>query len=60
MQGGKKGLIVNSRDLCAAVSRASVSLEAHNGAGLSLRPQMRPQCAKGASAAGRGGQRRAR
>jgi hypothetical protein len=38
MQGGKKGLIVNSRNLCAAPSRASVKLGAHNGRQHNLRP----------------------
>jgi hypothetical protein len=30
MQGGRKGLIVNSRDLCAKRSKASVEMTAHN------------------------------
>ncbi|HWM63043.1 MAG TPA: hypothetical protein VNP96_03540 [Solirubrobacterales bacterium] len=31
MQGGKKGLIVNSRDLCAGPSRANLDFSAQNG-----------------------------
>ena len=31
MQGGKKGLIVNSRDLCKGTDRATVKLRGHNG-----------------------------
>lgn len=31
MQGGKKGLIVNSRNLCVRKSRAALELGAHNG-----------------------------
>jgi hypothetical protein len=44
MQGGKKGLIVNSRDLCAAKSRASVQLAAHSGKRHNVKPLMRAQC----------------
>jgi hypothetical protein len=31
MQGAKKGLIVNSTDLCAAKHRAAAQLSGHNG-----------------------------
>lgn len=41
MQGGKKGLIVNSRDLCAGRARAGVRLTAHNGKQRRLRPLVR-------------------
>jgi hypothetical protein len=44
MQGGKKGLIVNSRNLCAAPSKADVSLDGHNGASEEIHPVMRAQC----------------
>ena len=44
MQGGKKGLIVNSQALCASPSRATVKLTAHNAKGAKLRPAMRAQC----------------
>ncbi|HKB52004.1 MAG TPA: DUF6444 domain-containing protein [Solirubrobacterales bacterium] len=50
MQGAKKGLIVNSRNLCAASSNANVELDAHNG-GSSACARW---CRRGA-AAGRGG-----
>ena len=46
MQGGKKGLIVNSTDLCAAKRRANVRLDAHNGKGRTIRPLMRTRCRK--------------
>lgn len=46
MQEGKKGLIVNSTDLCAKKNRAVVRLEAHNGKRADLRPLMRAQCGK--------------
>jgi hypothetical protein len=44
MQGGKKGLIVNSTSLCAAKHRANASMDAHNGRGLQSRPLMRASC----------------
>ena len=31
MQGAKKGLIVNSRDLCGATNKAKVQFEGQNG-----------------------------
>jgi hypothetical protein len=47
MQGGKKGLIVNSRNLCRGKSRANVRLDAHNGKRRVLRPVLRAQCKRG-------------
>jgi hypothetical protein len=44
MQGARKGLVVNSRDLCAAPSRASAGLTAHNAKRRTLRPKMRAKC----------------
>jgi len=44
MQGAKKGLIVNSRNLCGAVSKASVELAGHNGKEFSAKPVMRADC----------------
>ncbi len=44
MQGGKKGLIINSRNLCARKSRANVQSEGHNGKSSTANPEMRPQC----------------
>jgi hypothetical protein len=46
MKGGKKGLIVNSRNLCAARNKASVAFTGHNGRVANLRPEMVPQCRK--------------
>jgi hypothetical protein len=40
MQGGNKGLIVNSTNLCAGKHRAEVDLSAHNGKRRNLRPEM--------------------
>jgi len=44
MQGGRKGLIVNSRNLCKAPARARVQIAAHNGRRRTLRPKMRTSC----------------
>ena len=44
MQGGKKGLIVNSRSLCAKPSRANIQLTGHNGKAAKARPVMRADC----------------
>jgi hypothetical protein len=45
LQGGQKGLIVNSRDLCEGrTSRASVRILGHNGKLANLRPRLQPQC----------------
>jgi len=44
MQGGSKGLIVNSRNLCGGTQRANVSFGAQNGAVRDLRPVVRNDC----------------
>jgi hypothetical protein len=44
MQGGKKGLIVNSRNLCAGKNRAQVRLVGHNGKLHRARPLVKVQC----------------
>ncbi len=47
MQGARKGLIVNSRNLCAAPGRAKARLGAQNGRVQSTRPAVRASgCAK--------------
>jgi len=46
MQGGKKGLIVNSRNLCAAKSKANAAFAGHNGKRLKAKPVVRAECAK--------------
>jgi hypothetical protein len=38
MQGGRKGLIVNSRNLCTSTNSAAVKLQAHNGRRRGLTP----------------------
>jgi len=44
MQGAKKGLIVNSRNLCGAVSKANVDFVGQNGKEASATPVMRADC----------------
>jgi len=45
LQGGKKGVVVNSRNLCEGrISKASVRFGAQNGKVASLRPKVAPQC----------------
>lgn len=44
MQGGKKGLLVNSRNLCLKPSRADVKFTAQNGKRIRMRPVMRNGC----------------
>ncbi|HWA55292.1 MAG TPA: hypothetical protein VG816_14070 [Solirubrobacterales bacterium] len=53
MQGGQKGLFVNSRDLCSHTFRADAQFTAQNNAAADLRPAMGIRCAKGK----RGGRR---
>lgn len=42
--GGRKGLLINSRNLCQRTYRATAKLAAHNGERLTLRPKMRNSC----------------
>ncbi len=44
MQGAKKGLIVNSRNLCGKLNRANVRFSGQNGKQASARPVMQPGC----------------
>ncbi len=56
MQGGKKGLIVNSRDLCVHPARAVANLTAQNGEVYNQRPLVKATCrgaGKGSKPAGR-------
>jgi len=46
-EGAKKGLIVNSRDLCAGPARANVALKAQNGKRRNLHPLVRAAGCKG-------------
>jgi hypothetical protein len=42
--GGKRGLVVNSRDICAHTYRAVVGFEGHNGATVLRRPKVKARC----------------
>jgi len=44
MRGGERGLLVNSRNLCLGVHRATVKAKAHNGRIHNFRPVLRDQC----------------
>jgi hypothetical protein len=46
MQGGKKGLIVNSRDICKTPQRATVLMEAQNGKTHDFKPVIKNSCKK--------------
>jgi hypothetical protein len=46
MQGGKKGLLVNSRDICKTVNRATVKFTGQNGKTTNLRPKLQSACKK--------------
>jgi hypothetical protein len=44
LQGGKKGLVVNSRSLCAAPSRADALFTGQNGVPYHFHPLLQPKC----------------
>jgi hypothetical protein len=47
LQGGKKGLLQNSRNICSQVYRATVEYTAHNGKTLTQRPPLKnSKCGK--------------
>ncbi len=47
MQGGKKGLLINSRNICISPARATVKLNGQNGKVHDFRPEIRADCRKG-------------
>ena len=46
MQGGKKGLLVNSRDICVSSGKATAKFIAQNGLRTTLRPKLQTACKK--------------
>ncbi|HET9162813.1 MAG TPA: hypothetical protein VFN89_05115, partial [Solirubrobacterales bacterium] len=46
MQGAKKGLIINSKNLCGSNNRANVLATGHNGKQFHTHPVMKAQCGK--------------
>src|SRR6476620_7551837 len=53
MQGGNKGLIVNSTNICKGKHRAKVNLKGQNGRGYEFQPVVKAQC--GGKKKGKGG-----
>ncbi len=47
MQGGKKGLLVNSTNLCKGTHRAKADFTGHNGKVKNFRPALQAKCPKG-------------
>ncbi len=62
LQGNKKGLLENSRDICATTNKADVSYTAHNGSSYELEPALKAKCgkAKKRKAEGKGKRHRAK
>ena len=56
MRGGKKGLLVNSRNICKHPGRARAKFSAQNGKNAELRPFLRSRCSKKKSLKHRRGQ----
>ncbi len=52
MQGGKKGLLVNSENICRKPQKATVSFTAQNGKALALTPTIKNDCGKKAKKKG--------
>jgi hypothetical protein len=50
LQGGKKGLLVNSRDICRHTNRATANYVAQNGKAAGYRPELKAKCGKGKKA----------
>jgi hypothetical protein len=46
MQGGKKGLVVNSRNICKSVAKAKVKMESQSGKALESNPVVKNSCKK--------------
>jgi hypothetical protein len=44
LKGGKRGLLVNSEDLCGQTGRASALFIGHNNLGVRLRPKVEAKC----------------
>jgi hypothetical protein len=47
MQGGRKGLLQNSTNICRSTNKATALIAAQNGKGVELRPELKnSKCAK--------------
>ena len=62
LQGGDKGLLVNSRDLCRTTNKATAKFTGQNGKIVTLRPLLKSKCKKPGKRGGKqkAGQRLAR
>jgi hypothetical protein len=60
LQGGNKGLLVNSRNICDRVYRATVRYTAHNGLAYTAHPALRAKCGRRAKRSKRSKRKRAR
>jgi hypothetical protein len=58
IRGGKRGLLVNSRNLCQAQPKAIVRIRAQNGKKANSRPKLRTACKRYGKARRRKGKRR--
>ena len=47
LPGGKKGLLVNSTDLCEKPVKAIIRLRGQNGKKINSKPKLRTPCGKG-------------
>jgi hypothetical protein len=46
-QGGKKGLLVNSTNICRGSHKATVKFGGQNGRTYTLKPKLKAKCGKG-------------
>jgi hypothetical protein len=60
MPGGKKGLLVNSRNICGRPYRATVKFSAHNGLTYTSHPLLKAKCGRKAKKKGKSAGNRSR
>lgn len=60
LQGGKKSLLANSRNLCESVNRATAKFKGQNGKRYNARPVLKVKCGKKAKKKHKGNKRHAR
>ncbi|HVI70226.1 MAG TPA: hypothetical protein VM656_01915, partial [Pyrinomonadaceae bacterium] len=46
MRGGKRGLLINSRDICSRAFRVQAQIGAQNGRRYDTRPVVKAECGK--------------
>ena len=57
MKGGKKGLIVNSRNICAHTYKATAKFDGQNGKAHDFKTKLKADCGKKAKGKGKGRRR---